>query len=237
MNKSKIFKIIVAAVILMFTIVLLGLITPNTSMANNGDNDSKSNYSTDIENDIYGSFMTEIYPVIVGEKINFKDLPTDSIQPYLNKILDFYPNISPTVAFDSMKITSKFGRRINPTNDSIRTYSSHQGVDIKSVLGAKVKSTMSGRVKYAKKTGNKYAYGNYIVIINPLGFETLYAHLNNIYVKEGQYVTKRQIIGTVGRTGNATGPNLHYEVHQAGELKDPLSALFIRFKNDLSALK
>ena len=55
-------------------------------------------------------------------------------------------------------------------------------------------------------------YGNVIEIDHGNGFKTKYAHLNKMYVKQGDRVLQGQAIGEVGSTGRSTGPHLHYEV-------------------------
>lgn len=151
--------------------------------------------------DIYGNFMTEFYLLVMGENIDFNKLPSDSLKIYLNKILDLYPNVSPIKTIDSIQISSKFGWRISPVT---RRYEFHKGVDIRSPLYTNVHSTMSGEISDIMDIKN--GYGNCVIIKNKLGFKTLYAHLSRIYVKKDQQVNKGQLIASVGRTGDATGP-------------------------------
>lgn len=243
MNKfKKIAKIAIISFLVMVVVILLGLIGSITLTAN-GDNikyDETATFIAYNKNDMYGNFMTELYPMIIEKKIDFNKLPMDSIKMYLNEILNLCPNITPIKTIDSIEISSKFGGRTNPIS---KKYQFHQGIDIRASIGTKIKSTMSGEVTeihyQAKDTITKYesGYGNYIVINNSFGYETLYAHLSRIYVKKGQNVLKGQPIGTLGLTGNSTGPNLHYEIHKNGELKDPLSNIFMRFNGELLVSK
>jgi murein DD-endopeptidase MepM/ murein hydrolase activator NlpD len=224
MKKIKsLIRIIVTLFGVMIIMFLLGMIGSGTSRANSINNDMEVTYEV---SNMYGDFMTKFYPVITGKNIDFNKLPSDSIQIYLNKILDLYPNISPIKTYDSIRISSKFGWRLNPYNKKTQF---HTGVDINMVVGTKIHSTMSGEIE--KIEYSKYGYGNYIIIKNSLGFETLYAHLNRISVKKGQQVDKGQLIATLGVSGNATGPNLHYEVHQGGDLKNPLVYFYIDTTN------
>ncbi|MDZ7792491.1 MAG: M23 family metallopeptidase [Spirochaetia bacterium] len=64
-------------------------------------------------------------------------------------------------------------------------------------------------------------FGNYIVIRHAYGFATKYAHLDNVYVEEGDVVTQGQKIGTMGNTGMSTGPHLHFEVRIGAQVVDP----------------
>ncbi|MFN4245595.1 MAG: M23 family metallopeptidase, partial [Brevinematia bacterium] len=67
-----------------------------------------------------------------------------------------------------------------------------------------------------------------VKIAHKYGFTTVYGHLMSIYVSEGSYVRKGQIIGTVGMSGRATGYHLHYEVRIGTEFVDPMPYLSIR---------
>jgi len=251
MNMSKIkklFKFVVTALGILIVISLMGLVGSSTSTANGENNSSLKNSMLNAENyelneksDIYGDFMTELYPVITGESVDFKNLPLDSIKKYLNKITDLYPNTTPIKVVDSIgiggNISSPFGWRIHPVT---KKRSFHTGVDIDMPMYTKIYSTMSGKVievKYTTKATYGEGYGNYIVIKNNLGFETLYAHLSAIYVKKGQIIGKGDLVANLGRTGNATGPCLHYEVIQAGERRDPMDSLYMYYPMKLLAKK
>ena len=69
------------------------------------------------------------------------------------------------------------------------------------------------------------SYGNYLRILHADGDETLYAHMQYLFVRTGQAVTAGQVLGTVGETGNATGPHLHFEILHKGLRYDPSEAL------------
>jgi murein DD-endopeptidase MepM/ murein hydrolase activator NlpD len=84
---------------------------------------------------------------------------------------------------------------------------------------------------------SKYGYGNRVVIKHAYGFETLYAHLDVINVKRGQWVRKNQLIGTVGNTGKSTGAHLHYEIHKNGETRDPLGYFYTSIAEEYLAMK
>jgi murein DD-endopeptidase MepM/ murein hydrolase activator NlpD len=103
-------------------------------------------------------------------------------------------------------ITSEFGFRIDPfTGD--RTF--HRGLDIATSIGVPVLAPADGTVI---STGFNPGLGNVITIDHGIGIVTLYGHLNDIKVKEGDRVVRGQVIGTVGNSGRSTGPHLHYEV-------------------------
>lgn len=113
-----------------------------------------------------------------------------------------------------------------PTSGSInqRFWSGHTGVDIGAWIGSPVKAADSGYVAIAQGGWNG-GYGNYVVIDHGNGFVTLYGHLTSIFVKPGESVSTGEQIGTVGTTGNSTGPHLHFEIRYQGVPRDPLAYL------------
>lgn len=92
----------------------------------------------------------------------------------------------------------------------------HGGTDINSSVGASegmnILAADGGTVKTVKNLN--YSYGSHVIIDHGNGYTTLYAHMQNgsITVKEGDLVSKGQIIGKLGSTGNSTGPHLHIEL-------------------------
>ena len=111
---------------------------------------------------------------------------------------------------DSIRVTQQFGK----TADSGRLYTSgtHNGVDFAASIGTRVMAALSGTVQ---GTGNSdvvrgcYSYGKWVLIQHHNGLSTLYAHLSQINVSEGQNVVTGEVIGYSGSTGYATGPHLH----------------------------
>jgi murein DD-endopeptidase MepM/ murein hydrolase activator NlpD len=84
----------------------------------------------------------------------------------------------------------------------------HLGVDIAAPSGAPVIAASGGVVSLTHK--GMFFTGKTIQIDHGLGVGTIYIHLSNILVKEGQRVRKGELIGRVGKTGRATGPHLHW---------------------------
>jgi murein DD-endopeptidase MepM/ murein hydrolase activator NlpD len=100
------------------------------------------------------------------------------------------------------------------------------GIDIDAyhLAGSAVAAATSGTVLFAG--GNACcSYGLYVVIMSDTGIETLYAHLDAIYVGQGEYVSQGQAIGVVGSTGYSTGVHLHFEVIDNGVRQNPLNYL------------
>lgn len=85
----------------------------------------------------------------------------------------------------------------------------HPGIDISAPPGSPVVATAGGRVV---KAGRQAGYGRIVEIDHGFGYLTRYAHLAEIVVRSGQEVERGAVLGEVGRSGLATGPNLHYEV-------------------------
>ena len=98
----------------------------------------------------------------------------------------------------------------------------HSGIDLANDIGTKVRASKAGRVSYA---GWYSGYGNTVVIEHDQGYTTLYGHLNESIVRNGQYVQGGQVIAYMGSTGDSTGPHLHFEVQKNGVPINPYSVL------------
>ena len=101
-----------------------------------------------------------------------------------------------------------------------RGYKGHTGMDITGTgYGSNIYASAAGQVVKVK-WGNS-GYGYHVIINHGDGIQTLYAHLSNIYVKQGQYVNQGDIIGAMGSTGNSTGTHLHFEIRINGQCVNP----------------
>ncbi|MGB1383456.1 MAG: peptidoglycan DD-metalloendopeptidase family protein [Porticoccaceae bacterium] len=117
---------------------------------------------------------------------------------------------------DIFRISSGFNlRRKHPIHKKIKA---HRGVDYAAPTGTPVYSSGDGRVLEA---GYTKANGNYVFIQHGQTYITKYIHLHRKKVRTGQSVKQRQVIGTVGATGYATGPHLHYEFLVNGVHRNP----------------
>lgn len=113
-------------------------------------------------------------------------------------------------------ITSEFGdTRLSSSAGGTRP---HLGLDISAPRGTPVLASASGVVHSA---GREPEYGLLISLDHGHGFTTVYGHLKTALVKVGDRVKMGQIIGTVGNSGNSTGPHLHYEVRIHGNPVNP----------------
>jgi len=112
--------------------------------------------------------------------------------------------------------------RVKATRRRIHYRGGHKGVDLTAPMGTAVFAALDGRVVVS---GKARGYGNYVVLDHGNGIQTLYGHHNRNLVVEGEIVRRGQKIAEVGRTGNATGPHLHFELHDGGAPKNPLPYL------------
>lgn len=109
-------------------------------------------------------------------------------------------------------ITSPFGLRWGGEK--------HHGIDIAGDIGDPIFAAESG---FANLVSYNNVYGNYMKLNHGKGVETLYGHCDVMFIKEGEYVKKGQIIGEIGNTGRSTGPHLHFEVRVNGKADNPLN--------------
>lgn len=140
-----------------------------------------------------------------------------------NKNIDLLFNILPNgFPIKDIQVSSNYGNRIHPVNF---VESLHTGIDLKSKIGDDVYATAGGVViKVVNNDTN--GYGKYVVIQNSFGFSTLFAHLEEIFVKEGDFVSKNSLIAYSGNTGRSTGPHLHYEVRFLDKTLNPIDFIY-----------
>lgn len=98
----------------------------------------------------------------------------------------------------------------------------HAGIDISAATGTPVTAATSGRISFA---GRDDGYGLLVVVAHAGGVRTLYAHLSGTRVHVRQRVRAGERIGSVGATGNASGPHLHFEARVRDAAVDPIPAL------------
>ncbi len=108
-------------------------------------------------------------------------------------------------------------------SDTFISDRNHKGLDIAADLGTNIYAAEEGMVVSAG--WNSGGYGNVVMIDHMNGYQTVYGHMTSVVAVEGQYVTKGELIGMVGSTGNSTGPHCHFEVRYEGVCKDPASYL------------
>lgn len=140
----------------------------------------------------------------------------DPVHPPVNipilKGLGLYPFVYPVM---TPRISSAYGMRKHPL---LKFSRKHQGMDLAADLDAPIRAVAGGVVVFA----DPYAgYGNFVVIRHSEGVTTHYGHCDRIQVKPGQRIQAGTIVGTVGKTGLASGPHLHFELRVNGVAQNP----------------
>jgi len=103
-----------------------------------------------------------------------------------------------------------------------RGISSHDGIDIGAPEGTPIRAIEKGEVIYSDQLRG---YGNIIIVRHTGGFISVYAHNEANLVREGQAVSRGEVIARVGNTGRVTGPHLHFEIRKHNAAQDPLRYL------------
>lgn len=119
-------------------------------------------------------------------------------------------------------LTSPYGYRTHPITGN---YTMHNGVDLAIGAGTPIYATKSG---YVTTATYNYAYGYYVTINHMDGFSSLYGHMTNYIVSEGDYVERGQTIGYVGTTGYSTGNHLHFTIYYNGGTVNPMSYISLQ---------
>lgn len=119
----------------------------------------------------------------------------------------------------SWRLSSGYGWRQDPLDEK-RDF--HTGADLACAEGTPVLAAMDGIVLAARRSAS---YGNCIRLAHKDGVETLYTHMQYLYVRPGQLVEAGQTLGTAGQTGRATGPHLHFELLYRAVRCDPSALL------------
>ncbi len=134
---------------------------------------------------------------------------------------------------DYKRISSRYNlrRRIALYGNRVRP---HKGTDFAAARGTPIKATANGTViESAKRGGN----GNYVKIKHNATYSTQYLHMDRRKVKVGQFVKQGDIIGTVGMTGNTSGPHVCYRFWKNGRQVDPFKQKLPEAKPITKALK
>jgi len=172
-------------------------------------------------------YRTEAQKIVSFPFNDFSDSDTFALNIGQTLIVpDGVPPVAPVVP---MFIPSVFaggtGQLAWPTGGAITQYPSwyHNALDIANPAAPGIAAADNGIVILAEYF--KWGYGDHVMIDHGNGIVTLYGHMQAIYVKPGDKVTKGQIIGKMGSTGRSTGIHLHFEVRKNGVIVDPRSYL------------
>ncbi len=152
--------------------------------------------------------LTQVGINIVSDKLVEQNPQTQTIQikdPLTGEVVKI---ISPKVVWPAKGvITLEFGQ-------SSKYQPLHSGIDIAGFKGDPINPAMDGKVIYAGEIF--WGFGKHIIIDHGDNIQTIYAHLDKIYVYKGQKVTTSDTIGKEGSTGWTTGPHLHFQVNVYG---------------------
>lgn len=175
----------------------------------------------------------------ISAEITLKEIPNNFKNQYeqVAKMVEEVKEMKPIgdvgVELDSpvknlFHLTSTFGMRLHPID---QVYKPHNGIDLWGQVGQDILSAWDGVVTkvYTSESG-----GNTIEITHGDNLKTLYLHLNDFNVKEGDIVKQYDTIGYLGTTGKSTGPHLHFEVHIDNE---PVNPIYFFGKNGVNSLK
>ena len=159
-------------------------------------------YNVKLESIIAANSITDASKIFAGQQLRIPNVTGSR------------SNISNFIWPVRGRVTSPYGMRVLNGRKEF-----HSGIDIGGPIGTNIIAAESGRVSYA---GYMRGYGNVIILSHEGGYSTVYAHNSVNLVKKGQYIKKGSVIAKVGRTGNATGPHLHFEVRLMGKPLNPL---------------
>lgn len=170
---------------------------------------------------------TRDFRIIAGELQNAgKSMAAIWFDPNGDGRGDYYDHEGKTLKGAFLKKPLEF-RRISSVFTSGRrhpvlgVWRAHRGVDYAAAAGTPVYATGDGLVTIRRREGG---YGNLVELRHAKGFMTRYGHLRAYAagLRVGRRVAQGDVIGYVGATGLATGPHLHYEMHQNGRAVNPL---------------
>lgn len=174
------------------------------------------------------SQMQTVVPAAGNDPVSDRALPFEPADPQ---------NLDLLWPVETRTISSSWGPRMRTkvvkvkqgaNRKRVRYRGSHKGIDLTAPAGTDVYSVLDGEVV---AVGRHRQYGNFVVVDHGNGVSTLYAHHKSNFVQEGDIVRRGQKVGEVGRTGNATGPHLHFELRLHGNRANPLP-----FLNDLEEI-
>ena len=193
-----------------------------------GDPDILRVYS-DYKDEKYAQYQGNNYSTLIEESwrsldrltraIYYASISLDDTQEMATHKEEFstvIPAIWPIDRTKLRSVSSLYGMRKHPRYG---TWRKHEGVDLAAPKGTPVYATGNAVVKQARwRTG----YGNLVELNHGFGYKTRYGHLSKMYVKEGDSVTRGQVIGEVGNTGVSEGSHLHYEVRFRDNTVNPI---------------
>lgn len=156
----------------------------------------------------------------VLKRFEFEKIQYDEITSKLKLNENLFASIPAIVPADGQYSSESYGMRMHPI---LHVYKMHTGIDIITDIGTPVKATGKGKVIFV---GPRSGYGLAVEIDHGFGYQTIYAHLSSVNVKEGLIVKRNQVIAKSGNSGLSSGPHLHYEVLHNGQTLNPSEFFF-----------
>ncbi len=215
LNKEYFIKRLTRELIGVFILFIFVLIcryvnTPQTKAAYSY---SKTIVNKNFDYKNFYSLVASVNLSTVKEKIN-------ELSIYFNKQLNGGEGLKDSIALNYIipaqgAIITHYGDVKDTISGSNKFY---PGIDISLPEGSDIKSCSDGKIKTCKSDSE---LGNYIVIDHGNGLETKYANLKEFVLKEGDSVSKGQVIAKSGNTGKSTAPHLHFELLYMGENLNP----------------
>ncbi|MCK5673803.1 MAG: M23 family metallopeptidase [Spirochaetales bacterium] len=205
------------------TLGILGIEINSASTDSNAGGDLASFY--DIEEQDGGTLkeITDLQSLktFLSESGESLEMVTDIFASQGDLLADL-PTVWP-VGSGIGRITNYFGPEIHPFTGQ---WYLHKGIDIASYRrGVLINAAANGKV--VERMYDAMGFGNYVIVRHSYGYSTKYAHMDKVYVEEGDTVTQGQKLGTMGNTGLSTGQHLHFEVRIGSQVVDPLRFLDI----------
>ncbi len=148
-------------------------------------------------------------------KLESRELHLGVLREILDDLNHDTARLAPGWPAENGWISSQYGTRVSPFSGRQEF---HSGVDIVAKYRSGVRAFSGGIIKRAVVNGH---YGKMIEIDHGNHFTTRYAHNSVILVKEGEVVSKGDIIALVGNSGRSTGPHLHFEIRRHGRTLNP----------------
>ena len=168
--------------------------------------------------------LRELEKKLYAQSLSFDEVIKLAMQK--EQMLGCVPAIQPVTNEDLTRMASGFGWRVDPIYN---TSQMHWGIDFTADVGTNVYATGNGVVEEIQE--KKWGYGNCVIINHGFGYRTWYAHLSAFNCKQGDKITRGDVIGFVGSTGKSTAPHLHYEVEKNGQKINPIHF----FHSDITA--
>jgi murein DD-endopeptidase MepM/ murein hydrolase activator NlpD len=98
----------------------------------------------------------------------------------------------------------------------------HEGIDFEAELGANIRAAAPGKVK---AVADNAQYGKTLIVEHSQDIDTVYGHMGEILVSQGDLVSQGQVVGKVGKAGPSSAPMLYFEVREQGKAVDPMTRL------------